>query len=189
MGSPIPARFKCVLLGEAGVGKSSMAMRLKYDRFDPDGLPTIGAGYLTCQVNVDDVRVELEIWDTAGQERYQALTPMYYRGADIALLVFDARHPTRGTSEHEWRERLLLGAPEAVVAVALNKCDLLESVVSDRASDAALTFWTSAKSNRNVEATFTAAIRHALRVRATPPNPVLDLRHTECGTCGGCGLY
>ena len=47
------------------------------------------AAFLTQTVNLDDTTVKFEIWDTAGQERYHSLAPMYYRGAQAAIVVYD----------------------------------------------------------------------------------------------------
>jgi small GTP-binding protein len=47
------------------------------------------AAFLTQTVCLDDTTVKFEIWDTAGQERYHSLAPMYYRGAQTAIVVFD----------------------------------------------------------------------------------------------------
>jgi len=47
------------------------------------------AAFLTQTVVVDDTTVKFEIWDTAGQERYHSLAPMYYRGAQVAIVVYD----------------------------------------------------------------------------------------------------
>lgn len=47
------------------------------------------AAFLTQTLSVDDTTVKFEIWDTAGQERYHSLAPMYYRGAQAAIVVYD----------------------------------------------------------------------------------------------------
>ena len=51
--------------------------------------PPFSAAFLTQTVNLDDTTVKFEIWDTAGQERYHSLAPMYYRGAQAAIVVYD----------------------------------------------------------------------------------------------------
>lgn len=47
------------------------------------------AAFLTQTIHLNDVAVKFEIWDTAGQERYHSLAPMYYRGAQAAIVVYD----------------------------------------------------------------------------------------------------
>lgn len=53
------------------------------------------AAFLAQSVCLDDTTVKFEIWDTAGQERYHSLAPMYYRGAQAAIVVFDITKPVR----------------------------------------------------------------------------------------------
>ena len=53
------------------------------------------AAFLTQTVNLDDTTVKFEIWDTAGQERYHSLAPMYYRGAQAAIVVYDITNMVR----------------------------------------------------------------------------------------------
>lgn len=57
------------------------------------------AAFLTQSVCLDDTTVKFEIWDTAGQERYHSLAPMYYRGAQAAIVVYDITNQVR-SSEH-----------------------------------------------------------------------------------------
>ncbi|TMS06220.1 Ras-related protein Rab-17 [Larimichthys crocea] len=81
-------KVKLVLLGSSGVGKSSLALRFSKDEFRRTS-PTVGCAYLTRVVHLSNVTLRLEIWDTAGQEKYHSVTPLYYRGAHAALLVYD----------------------------------------------------------------------------------------------------
>ncbi|XP_060944934.1 ras-related protein Rab-17-like [Limanda limanda] len=81
-------RAKMVLLGSSGVGKSCLALRFGKDEFKSTS-PTVGCAYLTRMVYLSDVNLRFEIWDTAGQEKYHSVTPLYYRGAHAALLVYD----------------------------------------------------------------------------------------------------
>lgn len=53
--------------------------------------------YLTRVVHLRDVTLRFEIWDTAGQEKYHSVTPLYYRGAHAALLVYDISKKVKGT--------------------------------------------------------------------------------------------
>ncbi|PIO58398.1 Ras family protein [Teladorsagia circumcincta] len=82
-------QFKLVLLGESAVGKSSLVLRFVKGQFHEYQESTIGAAFLTQTVCLDDATVKFEIWDTAGQERYHSLAPMYYRGAQAAIVVYD----------------------------------------------------------------------------------------------------
>ena len=79
---------KIVLLGDTGVGKSSLAQRYVTNNFKQCE-STIGASFLSKTVVVRNVPVKMQIWDTAGQEKYHSLAGMYYRGAAAAILVYD----------------------------------------------------------------------------------------------------
>lgn len=81
--------FKIVLIGDSGVGKSSLLLRFADDKFSETFISTIGVDFRfkTCLIN--NRRVKFQIWDTAGQERFRTVTSAYYRGADGALIVFD----------------------------------------------------------------------------------------------------
>ncbi len=76
---------KVALLGNDSTGKTTIAMRIITDKFNPGTESTIGACYSL--KSYEDFKMEL--WDTAGQERFLSLIPMYYRNADIIILVYD----------------------------------------------------------------------------------------------------
>jgi len=61
----------------------------------PSTYPVFSAAFLTQTVCLDDTTVKFEIWDTAGQERYHSLAPMYYRGAQAAIVVYDITNEAR----------------------------------------------------------------------------------------------
>ena len=76
-------------------------------------LPSCGvnwiAAFLTQTVNLDDTTVKFEIWDTAGQERYHSLAPMYYRGAQAAIVVFDITNADTFARAKTWVKELQVG--------------------------------------------------------------------------------
>jgi small GTP-binding protein len=77
-------KFKLVLIGNSGVGKSSIIQRMIFNMFQVNNPSTIGAAYQTLSF---DGKFKIDIWDTAGQERFQSLIPMYLKGTDIIFLV------------------------------------------------------------------------------------------------------
>lgn len=81
--------LKILIIGESGVGKSSLLLRFTDDTFDPEQSATIGVDFKVKTLTVDGNRAKLAIWDTAGQERFRTLTPSYYRGAQGCILVYD----------------------------------------------------------------------------------------------------
>eukprot|EP00039_Didymoeca_costata_P027563 m.18653 g.18653 ORF g.18653 m.18653 type:complete len:214 (+) comp6375_c0_seq1:181-822(+) len=81
--------LKLLVIGDSGVGKSSLLVRFIEDTFDEDHGPTIGVDFKSKVVDVHGNKVKLTIWDTAGQERFRTLTASYYRGAHGVIFVYD----------------------------------------------------------------------------------------------------
>ncbi|KAL3520752.1 hypothetical protein ACH5RR_018901 [Cinchona calisaya] len=121
-------RVKLVLLGDSGVGKSCIVLRFVRGQFDPTSKVTIGASFLSQTIALQDsTTVKFEIWDTAGQERYAALAPLYYRGAAVAVIVYDITSPESFAKAQYWVKELQKhGSPGIVMALVGNKADLQE---------------------------------------------------------------
>ncbi|XP_036428023.1 ras-related protein Rab-5C [Colossoma macropomum] len=157
-------QFKLVLLGESAVGKSSLVLRFVKGQFHEYQESTIGAAFLTQTVCLDDTTVKFEIWDTAGQERYHSLAPMYYRGAQAAIIVYDITNTDTFTRAKNWVKELQRQAsPNIVIALSGNKADLANKRAVDfqeaqeYADENSLLFMeTSAKTAMNVNEIFMA---------------------------------
>ncbi|CAL6058200.1 Rab1a [Hexamita inflata] len=80
--------LKFVMLGESAVGKTSIIHRYISNQFNTMPESTITAYFHTKMIIVDSHSIRLHLWDTAGQERFQSIAPMYYRNADVILVVF-----------------------------------------------------------------------------------------------------
>ncbi|KAJ7329281.1 hypothetical protein JRQ81_015455 [Phrynocephalus forsythii] len=89
MDEDVLTTLKILIIGESGVGKSSLLLRFTDDTFDPELAATIGVDFKVKTISVDGNKAKLAIWDTAGQERFRTLTPSYYRGAQGVILVYD----------------------------------------------------------------------------------------------------
>lgn len=83
-----PVEIKLVLVGNTNVGKTCLCKYAVTGCYDDSVSPTLGASYLSKTMSAHGREVKIQIWDTAGQEKYRGMTPMYYRGAQIALVVF-----------------------------------------------------------------------------------------------------
>lgn len=168
--SSSPEQVKLVLLGDSGVGKSSLLRRFVHDTFNEETDSTMGASYLSKVVTVPDHCVKFNIWDTAGQERYRSLAKMYYRDAMVVLLVFALSEETSFDSLRHWYKEVQENAPknvgktQAVIAVAGNKEDLAK--VGGGLEESRIKAWTdsinaiykrtSAKTNYGVDQLFQA---------------------------------
>ncbi|KAB2597185.1 ras-related protein RABC1-like [Pyrus ussuriensis x Pyrus communis] len=80
--------FKLLMIGDSGVGKSSLLLSFTSDSFE-DLSPTIGVDFKVKYVTLGGKKLKLAIWDTAGQERFRTLTSSYYRGAQGIIMVYD----------------------------------------------------------------------------------------------------
>ncbi|KAF2296628.1 hypothetical protein P3X46_021444 [Hevea brasiliensis] len=80
--------FKLLLIGDSGVGKSSLLLSFTSKTFE-DLSPTIGVDFKVKHVTIGGKKLKLAIWDTAGQERFRTLTSSYYRGAQGIIMVYD----------------------------------------------------------------------------------------------------
>ena len=156
--------IKISLLGNSGVGKSSIILRYNNDRFDPNCNSTIGASYAQKVICINDVLYQLDIWDTAGQEKYRSIGQNFYREAYIVILVYDItrQESLEGLKEMWYPDLLKFGEKYKIVAVVGNKCDRFEEeniVNEDEAREFAKEinahfFITSAKTGTNVKHLF-----------------------------------
>ena len=116
---------KVVLLGDAGVGKSSLVLRFVNNNFRPFSEATIGASFMSKMIKVDGSLIKFQIWDTAGQEKYHSLAPMYYRNAAAAIIVYDITRKETFRTLKTWVEELKNRGPQDIaICIAGNKCDL-----------------------------------------------------------------
>ncbi|CAG9334088.1 unnamed protein product [Blepharisma stoltei] len=124
----IPTNLKVVVLGESGVGKSSVVLRFITNVFNPTSEATLGASFVGKALSFNDKILKFNIWDTAGQEKYHSLAKMYYRDADAAIMVYDITKRDSFNGLKKWYEELKENGPrDIVVAIAGNKEDLVEN--------------------------------------------------------------
>lgn len=117
---------KMVLLGDTAVGKSCLTVRFVRNKYSEFQEPTIGAAFLAKNIDYQGQNLKLEIWDTAGQERYRSLAPMYYRGAKVAVVVYDITKKNTLTGAKSWIAELQNNNHDCIIILVGNKCDLRE---------------------------------------------------------------
>ncbi|PVU90184.1 hypothetical protein BB561_004995 [Smittium simulii] len=168
--------LKIIILGDSGVGKTSLMNQYVNRKFTGQYKATIGADFLTKEVVVDGKLITLQIWDTAGQERFQSLGVAFYRGADCCVLCFDVNNAKSFENLDNWRDEFLLQSaprdPDNFPFVVLgNKIDAEDSkrIVSSKRAMAWCQskgnipyFETSAKEGINVDQAFLAISRNAM---------------------------
>jgi len=159
---------KIVVLGNSGVGKTSLLYRYVHGSYSTDQPNTIGAAFMTKRIFIDDWKVKFQIWDTAGQERFRSMTPMYYRAAAAAILVYDITSPESFEAVKEWVTELKTNVTDdIVIAIAGHKVDLEHSrrVSKNQATEfakscsAAVISETSALNNNGIEELFESMAR------------------------------
>ena len=123
--NPIPC--KIILVGESGVGKTSM-ISCYLNRYQEKTELTLGAYYSNKLIVVDGYKINLEIWDTAGQEQYRSINNIFYKDAYICLMVYDITNKSTFNSiKNYWYESVKEnGKDEMIFGIAGNKNDLYE---------------------------------------------------------------
>lgn len=159
--------YKLVLLGDTAVGKSCIAMRYVNDDFYEFQEPTIGAAFLSKHINIKNNDTRLDIWDTAGQERYRSLAPMYYRGAQAAIVIYDITMNSSFNGAKSWIKELKSKTTNCYIVLLGNKCDLEKNrrVNNEEVENFCLEnnikhILTSAKTGENVETVFKTIIEN-----------------------------
>ncbi|XP_056286640.1 ras-related protein Rab-37-like isoform X2 [Pseudoliparis swirei] len=171
--------FTAILVGDSGVGKTSLLVQFDQGKFIPGSFSaTVGIGFTNKVVTVDDVKVQLQIWDTAGQERFRSVTHAYYRDAHALLLLYDITSKTSFDNIRAWLTEIHEYAQSDVVIMLLgNKADMSSARAIRRdegerlAREYSVPFMeTSAKTGVNVELAFTAVSKELKHRAAQQPN-------------------
>ncbi|CAI2380012.1 unnamed protein product [Moneuplotes crassus] len=155
--------FKILLIGNSGVGKSSLLLRFSDDTFTGNFMPTIGVDFKIRTLEVDGKTIKLQIWDTAGQERFKTITSSYYKGAHGIIVVYDVTDKESFKNIDTWMNEIEKHASDNVSRILCgNKSDLEDSrqVSTDEGKELSDTYnirfiESSAKENANVEEAFT----------------------------------
>lgn len=152
---------KVMLLGDMGTGKTSLAQRLIFDRFDGNYKTTIGVEILTYDImfgpNGADGAVRLVLWDTDGDFGRQIMDTIYVSGASAAVVVSDASRPQTVTRMFELVDDFEQKFPGRPIRAIVNKVDLIDNepgaikLPNHRSAD---TLFASAKTGMGVEASF-----------------------------------
>ncbi len=118
---------KVLLVGDSGVGKTSLLIRFNDREFTSNHITTIGIDFRAKIMDVDGRRVKVQIWDTAGQERFRSITKSYYRGAHAILLIYDVSERTTFRRITSWLADIKNQMGEMdnfIINLVANKCDL-----------------------------------------------------------------
>ena len=161
--SKIFYQFKIILLGDSGVGKTSLLYRYMDGEFTTNRLCTIDADFKIKSLTIDEFSsAKITIWDTCGQERYRSITRGYFKDAHGIILVYDVADKRSFTDLDLWLEEIKKNAIKKDISIILigNKIDLkYRNIDSEEAENFAknnnlMYCETSCKEGRNIEMAF-----------------------------------
>lgn len=187
--------MKVVLVGDTQVGKTSIVTRLKKGRFADHTTATVGAALQEYIVQTENGTVSMQIWDTAGQEKFRTLAPMYYRTANVAIIVYDITKAESFKSLETWTKELEEKGPQGLkICIVGNKSDLTEerAVSTSNAEDFAFarqaSFFceVSAKTGEGVVGLFEkiATLNEAdARIQNTEPIEIIPTKPPQDSSC------
>lgn len=151
------------IIGDSGVGKSSLLVRFADNQFSGNYITTIGVDFKIRTIELNGERVKLQIWDTAGQERFRTITSTYYRGTHGVIVVYDVACGDSFANVKRWLHEINQNCDEVTRILVGNKCDdpdrrvvLKEDAMRFANQMGIQLFETSAKENINVEEMFRA---------------------------------
>ncbi|RWS08982.1 ras-related protein Rab-34-like protein [Dinothrombium tinctorium] len=157
---------KCVVVGDIGVGKTCLINRFGYNIFSNNYKATIGVDFDVQRFKILQLPFCLQIWDTAGQERFKCITSTYYRGAHVAVVVFDMSNVNSLSSAKKWVDEMLTSNAKIkpIVFLVGSKKDLVSPSVQEFIENEAIKvaqqleaeYWSvSAQTGENIEDLFT----------------------------------
>ncbi|KAI5094325.1 ras-related protein Rab-32, partial [Silurus meridionalis] len=168
--------FKVLVIGELGVGKTSLIKRYVHQLFSQHYRATIGVDFALKVLHWDTkTLVRLQLWDIAGQERFGNMTRVYYKEAVGAFVVYDVTRNATFEAVMKWKHdldsKVKLGNGSPIPSVLLaNKCDQKKdgsrstSDMDTFCKEAGFLGWfeTSAKDNINVDEAARFLVEHIL---------------------------
>ena len=159
--------FKIIIVGESGVGKSSILKRAVQNKFDESYQATIGFEFLLMHFQINDLKIKLQIWDTCGQEMYRSLVQGFYRNTSLAIVVYDISKKDTYDKLDIWVKDIRQHTEEDIpIFIAGNKSDLERAVSFDDAKVFSVSNRTknfsecSAKTGYNVKEIFFEAAKY-----------------------------
>lgn len=161
--------FKLLIIGDSGVGKSSLLLRFADNTFNGSYITTIGVDFKIKTIEVDGERIKLQIWDTAGQERFRTITSTYYRGTHGVCVIYDVCNSDTFLNVKRWLHEIDQNCDVVNRILVGNKNDnpdkkVVQTVDAQQFANSMniQLFETSAKENVNVEEMFNSITRMLL---------------------------
>ena len=122
-------RIQIIMIGESGVGKTSLIRRYTNNIFNTNHLETIGIEFFNKEERINDQIIQIKLWDTAGQEIFHSLTKNFYRKADGIIIVYDITNKESFDRIQDWVKSVYDNTDtykEIQMIIVGNKIDLEE---------------------------------------------------------------
>jgi small GTP-binding protein len=116
--------FKYIIVGDSGVGKSSINLQFTNNKFNDNHGITIGIDIGIKSVNVNNKQVRIQIWDTAGQEIFKSIIHAYYKGVRCVLLVYSVTNASSFKSLDKWLTEVKQLVDDPYIILIGNKADI-----------------------------------------------------------------
>jgi small GTP-binding protein len=159
-------KFKIVVIGDGGVGKTSLIQKYTHGSFREDYIKTIGAQFTRFEKEINGDKVSLIFWDIAGQGSHDFLNPLFYRDCKACIIVYSLEENDLGYESfkhiEDWYNELQMRCENVPVVLFANKVDLIEENGLDKSKIQNLDnklkiysyYFTSAKTGQNVNEAF-----------------------------------
>jgi|APSaa5957512535_1039671.scaffolds.fasta_scaffold27334_4 Ras-related protein Rab-1A len=116
---------KTLLIGDAGVGKSTFCTKLTTDDYVYSYSSTIGVDFFIKYIDIFNKVFKLQIWDTAGQEKFQSIVSSYYRNSSLVIIMIDVNKPECINNLSKWLDKVNMYCTSDVKKIIIgNKADL-----------------------------------------------------------------
>lgn len=165
--------IKILLVGDSGVGKSSIMIQFVDLEYSNTYSSTVGVDYKTIPIKLDNYCCKLLLWDTAGQERFRTISKIYYRGAHAVIYVYDKTDRQSFDNLKYWMKEVEEVAPDNIIKILVgNKSDISgKRVISlEEAHEFALInnfkdfYEVSAKKSLNVDKPFLSIASNIIKI-------------------------
>ena len=124
-------KFKIIIVGNMGVGKSCLTLRATEGIFKENIASTVHLSVVTFNVKINNTKVSLQIWDTAGQEKFRALIRSYYTNSSLAVIVYSVTDKDSFDDVNVWYKLLKENVSDCKIFLIANKVDSPDRVITN----------------------------------------------------------
>ena len=168
-------KIKVTVIGDGGVGKTSLIQKFTQGTFQTDYIKTIGAQLTNYKTEIDEYRIELIFWDIAGQDNFHFIRPSFYRASKAAIIVYSLEEKDLGERSFDhiesWCKDVKQYCGEIPVVIFANKVDLINEKSLDKTKIKNLVkehnfldyYITSAKTGQGLDDAFNALSKEIKR--------------------------